>query len=118
MIIFPRDPTVAESDGATKTIVNLLEDFVEKKTRIIHILVDPDNQWMFKNTRSISILESFELWAIIQECQDPYSAQIVENLLMNTRSANPKTITPKGIIGWTWGEFMQKAIILSGAAKS
>ena len=113
VIIFPRDPAVADSDGTTKTIVDLLEHFVGKETSILYILVNPENAWMFKKNRSISILESFELWAIIQECQNPYSARIIEKLLMNSNGITPKTVRPSQIIGWTWGKFvitcMQKA---------
>ncbi|MCH2043184.1 MAG: potassium channel family protein [Saprospiraceae bacterium] len=106
VIIFPRDPAVADSDGTTKTIVDLLEHFVSEETRILHILVDPENEWMFKKNRSISVLESFELWAIIQECQDPYSAQIIEKLLMNSNGITPKTVQPQKILGWTWERFV------------
>jgi len=110
VIVFPHNPTLGDSDGATKTTVDLIEQFTGETTRIIHILVDPKNAWMFAKNRSTSILESFELFAIIQECQDPYSARIVEALLLNTEGANPKTLKPNHIIGWNWGEFLEYSL--------
>ncbi|MCK5685657.1 two pore domain potassium channel family protein [bacterium] len=105
IIVFPTDPSVSESDGATKIIVELITKFVEKETRIIHILVDPDNSWMFENTISTSILENIEVMSIVQECQDQYSSVIVEKLFLNTEGANPNTVKPELIAGWKWGEF-------------
>ncbi len=106
VIVFPYNPTDGESDGATKTTVDLIEGFVGEQTRIIHILVDSRNHWMFRNSRSIPILEAFELFAIVQECQDPYSAQIIESLLLNTEGATPRTVKPLHIIGWSWSELV------------
>ncbi|MCP4441315.1 MAG: two pore domain potassium channel family protein [Aureispira sp.] len=113
VLVFPQETAVAGSDGSTKTTVDLISKFVTEKTRIIHILVNPSNKWMFDNVRSTSISEGFELLALIQECQDQYSAQIIEDLLMNTRGANPKTVVPKHILGWTWGQFVSNALKVS-----
>jgi len=115
VIVFPIKPSVPDSDGATKTIVDLVAKFVEKQTRILHVLVDPKNAWMFADSNSTQVMESFELFALVQECQDKYSSEIFEKLLLNTKGANPKTVTPKNTIGWTWEQFQTKLLATSKA---
>ncbi|UZR93523.1 potassium channel family protein [Chondrinema litorale] len=110
VIVFPIKPSVPDSDGATKTIVDLIDKFVEDQTRILHILVDPKNAWMFDDSKSTQVMESFELFAIVQECQDKYSSEIFEKLLLNSKGANPKTVRPKLSVGWTWEELQSKMI--------
>lgn len=113
VIIFPTNPGVSDSDAATKTIVELIDEYVEVTTRIIHVLVDRKNEWMFKKTRSVQILETFEILAIVQECQDVYSSKIVERLFLNTEGANPHTVQPRRVVGWTWSEFVKKVAQIS-----
>ncbi|MDW7694760.1 potassium channel family protein [Flammeovirgaceae bacterium SG7u.111] len=114
VIIFPTVANVPDSDGATKTIIDLVSRFIgEGNTRILHLLVDPSNSWMFDNVKSTQIMESFELLALVQECQDIYSAEIVEKLLLNSKGANPKTCKPNKIVGMTWGGFLKKSIEFS-----
>lgn len=110
VIVFPTESAQPTSDGATKTVIELLEQSIKPDVRMIHILVDPGNSWMFENTRSTQILESFEILATVQECQDPYSAGIAERLFQNSAGADPQTVTPKEVIGWSWGKFVQATI--------
>lgn len=110
VIIFPLDQSSPDSDSATKTIVDLVEDFIGNETRIMHVLVDPENRWLFKKTKSRQILESVEVLTIVQECQDEYSSGIIQQLLLNSEGENPKTVTPKHIDGWRWEEFLQSLI--------
>ena len=67
VIVFPTDATIPESDGTTKTVVDLVARFVSGGTRIIHVLVDAKNGWMFDETRSTAILQSLEILALVQE---------------------------------------------------
>lgn len=117
VIIFPNKPSVSNSDGETKTIVDLVTKFVKSvpgcQTRIVHILADPRNAWMFQDGYSTQVSERFELLAVVQELQDKYSAEIIETLLTNSRGASLKTVTPRDIIGWTWEEFVQRSIAVS-----
>jgi voltage-gated potassium channel len=115
VIVFPLENNVPDSDGATKTIVELVELFVEESTRIIHILVDSKNGWMFQNSRSKSIDADLEILAVVQESQDEHSSTIVEELLLNTKGANPQTFYPEKIVGWTWGELQKKTVEVSSA---
>ena len=111
VIIFPVEANNPESDAGTKTIVDLVLKFVEsKKTRIMHVLVNPNNEWMFKDIDSTTIHESMEIFAIVQEAQDPMSVNIIQKLLRNTEGANPKTVVPKKTIGWSWGNFQRVAM--------
>jgi len=110
VIVFPTDRAAAESDGTTKTVVDLVGRFVDETTRVIHVLVDAANGWMFDDARSTPILESLEVLAIVQECQDVHSAEVVQQLLLNTEGANPQSVTPKRVIGWTWGDLVRYAI--------
>ena len=113
VIVFPIEKNVSDSDGATKTIVELVELFVSENTRIIHVLVDSNNAWMFKKSRSHAIDADLEILAVVQESQDEHSSTIVEQLLLNTEGANPQTFYPQKIIGWTWGQLQQKTTELS-----
>lgn len=118
VLVFPIRPGVPESDAATKTIVDLIARFTKgSNTRIIYTLVDAQNNWMFDEPRATHILADLEVLAMVQECQDEKSAEIVEKLLMNTEGANPQTVTPKRVIGWTWGELMTGVIKASEQLK-
>ncbi len=103
VIVFPIDPSVPDSDATTKTVVDLVERFVATDSRVIYVLVDPENEWMFGDARSTSVLESMDVLAVVQECQDPYSAPAIQRLLHNTEGADLDTVRPQRIIGWTWG---------------
>ncbi len=109
VIVFPINPSVPDSDSSTKTIVDLVEQFVTN-TRIIHVIVDPQNSWLFKNSSSTQTFEGLDVLAVVQECQDKYSAEIMENILRNTEGVHPKTIQPDLVIGWTWYKFIERSI--------
>lgn len=104
VIIFPIESNESESDASTKTTVDLVEQFIRDDTRVMHVLVNPDNAWLFENSRSVQILESFEVLTLVQECQDPYSAETVEDLLLNSSGTSPKTCLILQLHNWTWGE--------------
>lgn len=107
IVVFPSDFNDPDSDGKTITVINLLENLVTPKTTIMHVLIDPDNAWLFEHSRSIQVLEQLEILALVQECSDPYSSAIIEHILRNTKD-NTKTVIPKKIIGWTWSDFTKK----------
>ena len=113
VIVFPVEPSVPDSDATTQTIVHLVERFAGKQTRIIHILVDPNNAFLFENLRSVPVQESFELFAVVQECQDPFSSLVAERMLRNTEGANPHTVIPVKSVGLTW-EQLQLQVIETG----
>ncbi|MEN7551222.1 potassium channel family protein [Rapidithrix thailandica] len=110
VIVFPFESHRTESDGATKTTIDLVAKFVGNQTRILHVLVDPKNSWMFDDSPSTQILGELEVLAIVQECQDKYSAVIIEKLLLNTQGANPNTVQPQKIIGWTWEQLVLQSM--------
>lgn len=107
-IVFPRDCNNVESDGHTRTTVDLINQYVEGRVRVLHVLVDPRQEWMFAGLKSTRVLECLEVLALVQECQDPYSALIAERLLKNTEGANPKTIKADRLEGITWYELQAR----------
>ena len=109
VIIFPADPKSPDSDGTTKTVVDLVLRFVDDQTRVIYLLVKAENAWMFDN-RATGVWQSLETLAVVQECQDPQSANIIQKLLKNTEGANPQTVRPSRIVGWTWQKLLIKSI--------
>jgi voltage-gated potassium channel len=109
-IVFPANPGKVESDGATRMIVSLIAQFAGNKVRIMHVLVDSKNEWMFENVPSTPVSEGLDTLALVQECQDPYSAAIFEDLLKNSGDANPCTVTPKRVLGMTWSELHMRMI--------
>lgn len=110
VIVFPTHPGDPSSDGTTRVAVDLIIGTVSEDTRVLHVLVSPENDWMFDELRSTSVMETLEVLAIVQECQDVHSADIVQRLLMNTQDANPKTVAPNRIVGWTWQDFVTHAL--------
>ncbi len=106
VIVFPTHPGDPSSDGTTRVAVDLILNTVTSDTRVLHVLVSPENDWMFDDLNSTSVMETLEVLAIVQECQDVHSADIVQRLLLNTQDANPMTVTPRRIVGWTWQEFV------------
>ena len=110
VIVFPTHPGDPSSDGTTRVAVDLILDTVTADTRVLHVLVSPDNDWMFSHLASTAVMETLEVLAIVQECQDVHSADIVQRLLLNTQDANPMTVVPERIVGWTWQEFVTYAL--------
>jgi len=116
VIIFPVDPSSHESDLATSRLVDLVLRFVSERTRVIYLLIDPNNKWMF-NGKAIPVLQNLEMLATVQECQDAYSSIVVQTILMNTEGANTQTVYPKRLVGHTWGNFVLNSIRVSEKLK-
>ena len=105
VIVFPMESSVPESDGSTRTVVDLVLRYVGDETRILHVLVSSENAWMFEEMESTAVMESLEVLALVQECQDTHSALIVQRLLLNTEGGNPNTVFPHKVLGWSWADF-------------
>lgn len=116
VIIFPVDSSSPESDLATSRLVDLVLRFVSERTRVIYLLIDPNNKWMF-NDKAIPVLQNLEMLATVQECQDAYSSAVVQTILMNTEGANTQTVYPQRLVGRTWGNFVLNSIRVSEKLK-
>jgi hypothetical protein len=108
VVVFPEDPQSQDSDGTTKTIVNLLAGHCGPRTRLMYILVNPQNRWMFDEEPAAEIWQNLEILALVQECQDPYSASVIARMLSNSEGANPETVCAGAAAGWTWEEFCDR----------
>ncbi|KXX68314.1 potassium channel family protein [Flammeovirga sp. SJP92] len=108
IIVFPNASNNSSADGATKTTVDLLERFVTEGTRILFVLVEKANTWMFDDNNATYINADLSVLAIVQECQDPYSAMVVEDLLYNTKGANPVTVEINSLDGIKWMDLQLK----------
>ena len=108
IIVLPKNHN-PDSDGTTKAIVSNVLHYVPESVQVIHVLVEQKNSWMFDGYRSVQVLGDIEILAIVQECQDKFSAIITEKLLMNTKGANPHTVQVAQIDNMTWEEFNIKA---------
>jgi voltage-gated potassium channel len=105
IIVFPKSES-PEADGLTKSVVELVTRFVDTdKTRVLYLLVDQDNAWLFESMKATPVNEDNEIHLIVQECQDPGTAATIQRLIRNTEGAIPRTVSPTKIIGWTWGQF-------------
>ena len=111
VIVFPIDLSAPDSDATTRTVVDLVERFVEADSRVIYVLVDPENEWMFRGSRSTSVLETLEVLAVVQECQDRYTAPAIQRLMHNTEGANLNTVRPQQIVGWTWRDLQVRSAL-------
>lgn len=117
IIVFPTERHISSADGTTKTTVDLLERFVNDSTRILFVLVEKANAWMFDNNNATYINADLSILAIVQECQDPYSAMVVEDLLYNTQGANPMTVEINKVSGMSWLDFQTNLIKVSATSK-
>lgn len=108
VIIFPTDAANSQSDSATRTLVDLVSRFTDaSKTRIIHVLVSEDNKWLFEGSPSTQVFSNLQILSLVQECQDRFSASIIENLLLNTQGANPQTIQISSRLNdWSWSDLV------------
>ena len=113
IIIFPHHPDQEASDATTQTLASLVERMAPKDARIMHFLVDPENEDLFEGLRSRAIYADFAIYAAIQECQDEGSVEIFSTLMSNTHGANPTTFYPDCVVGWTWGQFVETALQVS-----
>jgi voltage-gated potassium channel len=102
VIVYPQDRAKTESDGTTRTVLEMLSGFVGPQTRMIHVLLDPDHEWLFHGSGSAGVYADMESLALVQEIQGRYTAQAIEHLLLNTHGADPVTVQPRRIVGWTW----------------
>ncbi|AZQ63443.1 hypothetical protein EI427_14745 [Flammeovirga pectinis] len=105
IIVFPVHHKTSTSDGSTKTTIDLLERFITSSTRVLFVLVDQSNAWMFDTNNATHVNADLSILAIVQECQDPYSAKVIEDLLYNTQGANPMTVTVNKLAGISWKDF-------------
>lgn len=114
VLIFPLDKNTSDSDGTTLAIYSLISKQVTNKTRIIPMLVSAANEELFKDFYGEgkivgTVWQNLDLLALVQECQDPHSAEIICQLLANTKGANPETVIPNRIAGWTWLDLVYKS---------
>ncbi|MGD9160189.1 MAG: potassium channel family protein [Desulfobacteraceae bacterium] len=108
VIVFPESEN-PDCDGMTKSIVDLVTRFVDTaRTRVLYLLINYENRWLFDNIPATAILEDNEIHLIVQECQDPNSAGVIQTLIRNTEGAIQKSVLPKKIAGWTWSRFTIK----------
>lgn len=106
-------PRIGQSgaDAMTKTVVSLISQFLEdSETRLIHMLEDTQNDWMFKQERSVQIIEDLNILAAVQECSDPFSSQMVESMLRNTEGPSIKTVPASKFAHWSWHQFCQSLL--------
>lgn len=111
IVIFPSNFSDSDSDGETWAISEHLLKY-KKDVKIVAFLLDPENSYMF-DKRVKLIWENVSILSVVQELQDAGTAEIIQNLLCNTVGANPQTVIPKRIIGWTWQEFCYACLFVS-----
>jgi voltage-gated potassium channel len=113
VVIFPHQPDHAASDATTQTLVSLTERLAGPTVPVIHILIDPTNEDLFDGLRSKAVYSGFAIYAAIQECRDEGSAEIFTELMSSTRGPSPNTFRVNAVVGWTWGQFVERAMQVS-----
>jgi voltage-gated potassium channel len=111
--IFPQYTGLPESDATTRLAVEIIERLVPPTTKITHILVAPENGWLFKECRSTPIYEIEEVLLMVQECSAPQTATMIQSLLRNSKGENPRMVRPGRIVGWKWGRFVRACMEVS-----
>jgi voltage-gated potassium channel len=114
IIVLPTKPSDPNSDGNTQTIVQLLLKFIDqKKTKIIAMLCNDDNAWLFDDLDCSVISESLAVKLIVQESQDPGSGRTIEKLLSNKEGAIPLRVEIDQLAGKTWFDFKMGLLLTS-----
>jgi voltage-gated potassium channel len=115
VIVFPQHTGVTESDATTRVIVEIVSRLAPPSIHVTHVLVSPENEWLFEGESSVAVFEFEEVLTLVQECQDRHSAAMIQSLLRNSRGANPKTVHPRRVVGWTWGQFCRACLAVAEA---
>ncbi len=113
VVVFPSNPGVSDSDALSAVIVENVNKLKGPNTRVAHIIVDPDNAHLFEDKGSVQILETLEILALVNECQDKHTAATFEHLLLNTEGANPISIENHSMAGIRWIDFQLACIRVS-----
>lgn len=115
VVVFAPQIDIAGADAMTKTVVSLIGNYLEgSQTRMIHLLEDAQNSWMFADESSVQIVEDLDILAAVQECSDPYSSQMVESLLRNSDGPSIKTVPASDFLGLSWHQLCQRFLKLAG----
>ena len=110
VIVFPDRENDVQADAQTKVVIDLVEKFIDPSATVIAAIVDEANEWLFEGSRASIVHGRIEILTMVQECQDRFSAAIVQDLFSNTGGTNPQTVRPVRIVGWTWGELVQHSV--------
>jgi hypothetical protein len=110
VLVFPQQSGVPESDASTKMVTEIVGRLAPPTTRIAHVLVAPENEWLFKGGRSVSVLEIAEISILVQESQDPYSAVTLQSILRSSDGNTARTVAPVQTVGWTWGRLVRACL--------
>jgi hypothetical protein len=115
IVVFPQNPGVSETDATTNSVVEIVGQLCSPDAQVVHVLVDPNNKDLFKGCISTSVSETSEILLLVQECQDQHSARMIQSILSNKEGANPCTVKPSLVIGWTWARFVRCCMAISEA---
>ena len=116
--VFPTDRNDPNSDAVTANAVRLILGYLTERsatTRVLHLLVDPDNEHLLIDLRSQGITKRSDMLLVAQEWQGPGTAAVLEDLMRNDQGEDPQTVTPVLTIGMTWGALSEHALRLHKA---
>lgn len=82
VIVFPSDSDADSADLETKSIVDLIYKFVDDNVRVMYILTNPENTWLFP-PKAKSIIRDFWVFNLVQECQGSNCSDILEKMVNN-----------------------------------
>lgn len=99
--IFPKDPECPDADITTKSITEIVLNFVEGKTDVLYMLCDSENQWLFPK-EATPIMKNLWVLSMVQEIQDKHSSTLIEKLINNNdgESINSLKVKTSGNLAW------------------
>lgn len=107
VIVFPKDSDIADADMTTKSVVELVLKFVSHQTRVLYMLCDSENRWLFPN-EATPIMKNFWVFSLAQEVLDRHSSSLIEKLVDSSdgESINSWVIDQPT----TWGTIRKKLV--------
>ena len=99
--VFPKDPECPDADITTKSITEIVLNFVEGKTDVLYMLCDSENQWLFPK-EATPIMKNLWVLSMVQEIQDKHSSTLIEKLINNSdgESVNSLKVTTPTNLAW------------------
>ena len=99
VIVFPKNPDDADVDISTSSVVKLVKDFINGDSRILYMLCNSENRWLFPEDTT-PIMKNFWVFAMAQEITDNDSSSLIEKLVNNSDGESINSWRPQANTSW------------------
>lgn len=100
VVVFPKNPEDADADVTTSSIVKLVSHFINGDARILYMLCDSENKWLFPENTT-PIMKNFWVFAMTQEIIDRHSSSLIEKLVNNSDGESINSLVIRHPTKWS-----------------